>query len=89
MNPITFPEANAKFGPPSDLKESQCMTIPAFQGIVQGGSVDGCLLVVVAWKPSPEEVRQIAAGAPIFISMIGGLAPHFLTTHFQNAIKPS
>jgi hypothetical protein len=89
MTPIKSKEANTQFGPPPGLAESQCMTIPAFVGKVQGGSVDGCDIVVVAWQPSAEELGQLAAGKPIFISMIGGLAPHFLTTDFEQAIKPA
>ena len=89
MTPIKFKEANTRFGPPADLAESQCMTIPAFVGKVHGGSVDGSSIVVVAWQPTAEELGQLAAGKPIYISMIGGLAPHFLTTDFEQAIKPA
>jgi hypothetical protein len=89
MTPTTFPEANASYGPPPDLTEAQCMTIPAYHGEAKSGSVDGVRIVVVAWQPSAEELQQLAAGKPIFISMIGGLAPHFLTTDFQQAIHPA
>ena len=85
MDPVTFPESNCKFGHPPDLAESQCLTIPAYRGKIVGGSVDGSDVVVVAWQPSPEELGQLAAGKPIFISMLGGLAPHFLTTDFNAA----
>lgn len=89
MIPVKFDEANCNFGPPSDLEESQCHTIPAYKGTVQQGSVEGSHIVVVAWKPSEQELRELVNGSPIFLSMIGGLAPHFLTTKFVRAISPT
>ena len=89
MNPTNFKESNCRFGPPPDLAESQCMTIPAYKGKVARGSLDGSDIVIVAWKPSPEELAQLAAGQPIFLSMLGGLAPHFLTTDFNAANNPA
>jgi len=84
MIPITFPEANHKFGPPKGYDESQVRTIPAFVGEVNGGSVDGSFQVIVAWKPTKEEVKQLIDGAPIFVTMMGGLAPHALGTSFKS-----
>lgn len=89
MIPIKFPEANTTFGPPSDLEESQCMSIQAHVARVHGGSVDGATVVVVAWKPDAHDIHMLEAGHPIYISMMGGLVPHFLTTRFQDAIKPT
>jgi len=88
MTPVLFPQCNAAFGPPSDLDESQCATIPAYVGEVKRGSVEGSKIVVVAWLPTPEELAIIKAGGPIFLSMMGGLAPHFVTTSFEEAIAP-
>ena len=89
MNPTDFPESNILFGPPGDLVESQCMTIFAYACTVVGGSVDGSKLVVTAWLPTAEELLQLNAGKPIFISFLGGLPPHFLTTEFSQAISPA
>jgi hypothetical protein len=88
MIPVSFPEANCKFGPPPDLAESQCMTIHAYRGKVVGGSVDGSDIVVVAWKPGADELKQLVAGKPVLLSMTGGLVPHFLTTNFNQATHP-
>jgi len=87
MTPINFPEANTQYGPPKDMTESQVATIPAFAGEVRSGSCDGVHIVVVAWTPTAEELRDIMDGKPIFISMFGGLAPHYLTTSFEQAIN--
>lgn len=89
MTPVKFPEANSRFGPPPNLTEEQCGTIHAYQGRVARGSVEGSLLVVVAWKPSEAELAALNAGAPIFLSCIGGLPPHFLCTSFAEAVNPA
>jgi len=90
MSPVKFEQSNCEFGPPSDLHESQCMRIPGFKGQVNNGkSVDGAPLVVVAWKPSEEELIRLKEGHPIYLSVIGGLFPHFLTTDFKEAINPA
>lgn len=86
MNPlINFPQANKIFKAPGDLDESQVFSIKAYVGIVQGGNLDGCNFVVVAWLPAPEELIQLRQGKPIYISMLGGLSPHFVTTDFDYA----
>lgn len=72
MIPVQFPEANTKFGPPSDLEESQCQTIAAHVS-----------------QPTEDEIRQIVLGAPIFLTCLGGLPPHFITTNFQQATNPA
>ncbi len=85
MSPIDFPESNHRFGPPKGMDESQVKTIPAFVAEVQRGNLAGVQTVVVAWQPTPAEIEQIKNGAPIFLSMIGGLLPHFLSTSFKEA----
>lgn len=87
MTPFRFPEANTNFGPPPGLDESQVRTIPAFVAGVKGGNLDGSTCVIVAWKPSAEEIAEIQKGAAIYVNMVGGLAPHFLTTSFKEAIS--
>lgn len=89
MNPIKFPQANSRFGAPSDLDESQVFTIDSYVGIISGGSLDGCKQVVVAWVPNEDELMRIISGKPIFLSMIGGLAPHYLSTSFEEATHPA
>lgn len=87
MSPINFPEANIYFGPPEGLTEQQVQRLPAFQGTVEGGSMDGSTIVVVAWKPAAEELEVLNQGGVIYLSCIGGLPPHYLCTGFQEAIN--
>lgn len=89
MTPVNFPQANAVFGAPPDLEDSQCERIPVFVGEVERGSVEGSRIIVAAWMPDEMDRQRISAGEPIFISVLGGLPPHFLTTEFASAIKPA
>lgn len=89
MTPTNFPESNATFGPPEDLEESQCMQIRAYVGEAKSGSVDVMPFVVVAWMPSLTDLSRLASGQPVYLTMMGGLAPHFLTTTFEEAIRPA
>ena len=89
MIPFKFPEANSRFGPPNDLEESQCFTIDAYQGQVNGGSVDGCQVVVTAWLTQPWELKLLSEGKPLFLSFIGGLPPHFVSMSFEEATHPA
>lgn len=89
MSPAEFPEANCRYGPPPDLAETQCGTVLAYRGQVERGSVEDAPLVVVAWKPDALDLQRIIAGQPVFLSVIGGLPPHFLTTDFQSATHPA
>lgn len=89
MTPIDFPGTNTIFGPPKDMTEEQVHSIPAYAARVRGGSCDGALMVIVAHLPTPEELEQIKAGNPIFITMIGGLCPHFLSTNLGVAANPA
>jgi hypothetical protein len=89
MNPVHFPESNINFGPPSDLAESQCRTVFGYRGTIEGGSCDGFPLAITAWRPSEQELAAINAGQPIFVSFVGGVPPHFMTTSFQQATQPA
>lgn len=88
MKPVTFPEANAHFGPPPGIAESQVVPIHAYTGVVDRGSMEGSPLTVTAWKPTAEELAVLNEGAPIFLTFIGGLPPHMATVDFQQAILP-
>jgi len=77
------------FKSPPDLHESQVMPIRAYSGMVRGGSLDGCNIVVTAWKPTPAELKALNMGQPLFLSCIGGLPPHFPSVDFDLAIAPA
>lgn len=85
MEPTDFPEANVNMNPPPDLDESQCQRIRSFVGTVPRGHLEGARVIVVAWQPSPVDIARIIGGAPVFLSVLGGLPPHSLTTTFQEA----
>lgn len=89
MIPTTFPQSNSNFGPPEGFTEAQVQTIPAYRSEAKAGSCDGTSLVVVAWKPNEIELARIVAGEPIFLTCLGGLPAHFLSTRFEEAINPA
>ncbi len=65
------------------------MSIPGYVGEIKSGSVDGCIVVVVAWQPSLADIQKMIDGHPIYLSCIGGLTPHFLTMDFHSATHPA
>lgn len=85
MIPALFRGANAKFGPPEGLDESQVMTIPAYKGAITYGNLDGEEFVTVAWKPTEADLIRLMAGELVYLSCVGGLPPHFLTTRLDEA----
>lgn len=68
------------------MDESHVKTIPSFRATITGGPHDGSPIVVVAWRPSAEELAQLNAGGVVYLSMIGGMSPHFMTTAFKEAV---
>jgi hypothetical protein len=66
MIPAEFPEYNIVFNPPPDLEESQCGTVQGYVGYTKGGSCDGAPVVVVAWRPTAEEIEDLKKGAFIY-----------------------
>jgi len=87
MIAIHFPEANATFGPPPDLHENQVRRIAVYTGTIERGSCEGATMCVSAWQPTAEELADLNAGRPVFLAVLGGLPPHFLSTRFQDAIN--
>jgi len=86
MSPAEFPEANQVFGPPQGMDVNQVMPIKAFVGQILGGSCDGMQMVVVAWRPEPEDLVALNDGALVYLAVIGGLPPHAVTTTFPTRI---
>lgn len=89
MTPVDFPQVNASFAPPDGLQESQVHTIPGYIGMVEQGSVEGLQMIVVAWQPTAGELLQLNAGGRIYLTVLGGLPPHFLSTTFAEATNLS
>lgn len=80
MHPTNFIGANKIVGPPPGVLEAQVASIPAYVGKHKHGPFDGTQFVVVAWVPSPEDLERIKSGMPIYLTMLGGLMPHFMST---------
>lgn len=89
MRPEDFPESNCVFGPPAALAESQCHSVPAYKGEIKTGSCDGLKQVVVAWRFTKEEIEVLSNGGLLYLSVIGGLLPHYLSLSFHDATHPA
>ena len=86
MIPVEFNEANQVFGPPPGMTVEQVVPVHAFVGEVQGGSCDGVPMVVVAWRPDPEDLAALNNGALVYLAVLGGLPPHVVSTSFPTRI---
>lgn len=89
MTSTDFPESNKKFCAPADMDSNQVETIHAHVTEIKRGSCDGVPIVVTAWQPSQQEIQEIMHGAPVFLTCLGSLPPHFLTTRFEQAVNPA
>lgn len=87
MEAADFPEANGCHGAPAGMSESNVKTLPSFKAKIEGGQFDDADMVVVAWRPSAEDLDRLSQGGLIYLSCIGGLPPHFLCTTFPEAVR--
>lgn len=78
---------NCVFRPPPDLDESQCHSITAYRFEIKQGNLDGQEGVAVAWKPDADDIRRISEGGVVYLTMIGGLIPHRLSTTWEDACQ--
>lgn len=86
MKPATPPVSSTVFKAPNSLDESQVHAIAAYKNVIPPGSnLDGAAFVTVAWRPTPEELIELNNGGLVYITTIGGLLPHFVTTSFSVA----
>lgn len=65
--PVTFTP------PPGLAGGSACETVVTTE---HAGPADGQFVVRVPWRPTAEDVAQMAAGGTVWLSQWGGLAPH-------------
>ena len=89
MAPTDFPEANVTYTPPRGHTEEECASIRCHRSTITEGAFQGSKRVVVAWQPDARELERLLAGAPVYLTCVGGLYPHFLTTSFEEATKPA
>lgn len=85
MTPAKPPITNCVFTAPEDLDVSQVESIHAYRESIPTGNLEGATFIVVAWKPSPAELQELNEGGLIYLSCLGSLPPHFITTNFGQA----
>ena len=88
--PLEFEKTNVTFLIPDDLARNKTKARAIRGRILQvnTGPLDGLAVAVVAYKPSPLDVSRILAGEPIYISFLGGVAPHYVSVSLEDAINP-
>lgn len=74
MTAVDFPQANVK-------------TIPSFRAKIGGGRFDDGELIVVAWRPSIDDLDRLIKGEMVYLTAFGGLPPHFVSTTFKEATQ--
>jgi hypothetical protein len=89
MNPIKFDECNTFFGPNTEMEDVKCEITPAWVGDAEGGSLDGLRMAVCAYKLDEHELKEILEGGYIYVTMVGGLSMHYMSTNFHDATHPS
>lgn len=58
--------ATRVLGKPSDMTDEQCGSLA-----VRDTVVDGMPVMVSAWYPTPEEVKRLAGGEPVYLWVYG------------------
>lgn len=88
MRPIRFEAANQVFTRPPGWKEEDCSDIHAFRG----KDASDRNVIITCWKPTDAERVQIAAGEPVFLTLLtDGLPPHYIGTKdpFEEPLEPT
>lgn len=88
MRSIDFPEANAHFDQPKAIPPHGPDQIPAYEGSIAGGPLDGMPITITAWKPSAKDLAAMNAGNPLYLTVIGCFIPPLsLSADFESATR--
>jgi hypothetical protein len=71
MNPIEFEGQTVLLGPPPGTPRGECGALPVKR--VQVGTFGGYFMSY--WKPTPEELAALNAGAHVALAVHGGAHP--------------
>lgn len=85
MIPQEFEQSNVILGPPKGLNETHVKSLPMFRGETKQGPFEGGEFFVSVWKPTPLELEQLVEGGFVYLTMLGNVPPHVLTTSFEAA----
>lgn len=99
MTPDQPPVSNCVFHAPDELDHTQVFSIHAYKNAIKpgftqevfagevppGSNLDGAPFIVTAWKPTAGELEELNRGGLVYLSCLGVLPPHFLTTTWSDA----
>ena len=69
MTPIKFPEQTNTYEKPQGVEK--CGPLPARQGKIDIGNGQIAWGITSCWQPSEEEIKDIVAGKPIYLTIYG------------------
>jgi hypothetical protein len=72
MRSLHIEGANTLWGAPGDWKPENP---PCADLWARAETADGLPMLVTAWEPTPDDVAAIAAGAPIYLTIVGTVHP--------------
>lgn len=75
MQPINFSEATQYLGRPSSMGDEDCDAVPICRTFLKLPSGETSPAVVTCWEPTPEGREAIAAGANIYLHVLGPSMP--------------
>jgi len=78
-----------KRGNPVSEQIKQAVAGHSYDAFIDGGSLDGMIQIVVAWVSDAVELARLNAGAPVYLTVLGPLPAHMLSTDFQTATHPA
>ena len=75
MMPVRFDECNTIMKAPKEL-EGSCNDVPAY---VRDEGM-GAKVFITGWIPTPEELKDLNDGNPLYLICAGGMPPVILST---------
>lgn len=72
MRPCQHPSNNDVLGPPPGTTANQCQALPITRVVYEPS---GLQAVVSYWQPTPEQLRLLAEGKPVWLSVWGRTHP--------------
>lgn len=75
MSPIPFRESNKTYHKPQGWTDEQCSDLHVWEGPVPIDANTAVNGIISCWMPTEEELADLNAGKPIFISVLSNVQP--------------
>lgn len=82
---VNFPEAQQFLGRPDGMTQDECGALPVCRGVYAGQYP----VVISCFEPTEEERAAIAAGANVYLHVVGAtMPPVILSTSIETPVLP-